>query len=229
MRNTLLFIVFGLGCFAIGCSSGEPGNSDARIDTTIDALDDVTLDVAVDGASDAELGPPFLRTLESLASLDQLASGLPGVKWLGRVVGRDAAPPIGNGCLFQNPARWMYHLPFLLTFEETRTLTYNDYVNRVLRRSTRVWWGGELGWRAQLVHPILNTPGTLVFTFYTEDSAGNRVTLEDIREVTTLIRTHAAFAADRVAFSPNSSEQASATRALRTQLESEGIAVILLQ
>jgi hypothetical protein len=149
------------------------------------------------------------------------------VKYLAAVAGAAPRDPIGTGCMFQNTTQWQYHLFFLHSFPATAEMTFDEYIEAVLRRPNRAWWGGEVVYSPTRMHPITGTPGVLIFALYTEDTAGNQLTADDVRAVHARMRECIPFAADRLAFTPQSNEQLATAQRIQAELAAEGIAVLL--
>ena len=164
--------------------------------------------------------------LASDDDLARLADGT-GIKYLGPVAEVAPRAPVNERCLFQNMRLQEFHLPFLQTLEGGEDLSFNDYIELVLRRSTRVWWGGEVRLLSTTTHPITGTPGAFAWTLYTEDSAGNRLVVDDIRAGHALMTRCAPAFAARLAFAPGSNEQQATATAVRELLAEEDIAVFI--
>ncbi|MCC6874950.1 MAG: hypothetical protein IT378_11650 [Sandaracinaceae bacterium] len=184
-------------------------------------------DAGTDAGMDASSGPDSLTTIGSLDELGSLAGSRGEVKWLSGADGVAPRAPIGAGCLFQNTARWPYHIQFLLQLPETATMTFDEYVDAVLRRPTRSWWGGEVRFAPGVAHPLTGEPGTLLYSLYTEDTAGSRLVAGDVREVDRRMRECMPFAASQLAFVPGSNEQLATATSIRAELAAEGIAIVL--
>jgi hypothetical protein len=121
--------------------------------------------------------------LDQVDDVALLADNNGSVKYLMPVEGVSPRAPIQDACAFQNTARFAYHLIFLQALPGGETLDFEEYIDLVLKRDTRAWWGGEVAWLLERVHPITMDAGTLVFSLYTEDSPGNRLTIDDVRAV----------------------------------------------
>jgi hypothetical protein len=90
-----------------------------------------------------------------------------------------------------------------------------------------VWWGGQIAFLASTPHPLTDLPGTLVFALYTEDSAGNRLELDHVREVHARLSACMPAFEGRLAFFPESNEQIQTAQAGQTELAADGIGVVL--
>ena len=115
------------------------------MDSGIDAATDAATDAAdAADAFEGDAGPAFFTTLDSLAASEMLTGECGSVKSLGGVEGLPPRAPVGAGCMFQNTRRFEFHIFFLHEFEETRMMTFMEYVDAVLRRASRTWWGGDV-------------------------------------------------------------------------------------
>jgi hypothetical protein len=120
-----------------------------------------------------------------------------------------------------------FHLPFLQSLDGGEDLGFSDYIDLVLRRATRVWWGGEVRLLATTTHPLTGEPGVFAWTLYTEDTAGNRLVIDDIRAGHAVMQRCAPAFSTRLAFVPGSNEQRATAAGARDLLADEGIAVFL--
>lgn len=148
-----------------------------------------------------------------------------GVKYLLPVEGAEPREPILD-CAFQNTALYPFHIQYLNELEGGEDIAYLDYIQLVLQRATRAWWGGEVAWRPTLIHPLTAAPGVLVFSLYTEDSPGNRMVADDVREVFTALEACAPAFEGTLAFAAVSNEQRQTANMIRATLAAEGIAIL---
>ncbi|HEY3500101.1 MAG TPA: hypothetical protein VGK73_35670, partial [Polyangiaceae bacterium] len=113
------------------------------------------------GGGSAAAGPvASLSVLESTEDYAAVSGEGAEVKYLAIVDG--AEPPSvfrGAECLFQNTTAYPYHLFFLRTFPEYAELSAERYTDLVLRRASRVMWGGGLKLLPGAPHPRTGTPG----------------------------------------------------------------------
>ncbi len=169
----------------------------------------------------------YRAVLDQIEDLAELAGADGRVKYLLPVAGVEPRAPLFSSCAFQDTEAFPYHLPFLVTLPGGEELSFDDYIALVLRRDTRAWWGGELLWRTELVHPIGGEPGTLLFTLYTDDSPGNRLIADDVRAVFAALTACAPAFEGTLGFVPSSNEQRQTATLVQAELAAEGIAVIL--
>ena len=176
---------------------------------------------------DAGPAPDYVARVESAADLAQLVDDTGSVKYLAATDAAAPVAPLPAACAFQNTAAFPFHIQFLRTQPGGDALTYDDYVARVLVRATRVWWGGQVHYSPGTVHPVTGTPGALLYGLYTDDTAADRLTVDDVRAVYARLAACAPAYADVLAFVPDSNEQRTTAAAARDALLAEGIAVIL--
>jgi hypothetical protein len=169
----------------------------------------------------------FLDELTSVDDFDSLRGQAGDVNILAQVVGSQVTPPILESCEFENTKLYAFHLPFLNAQPGGEHITYDEYTNLVIRSATRVWWGGQVIWLPATKHPLTHETGVLAWQVYTEDSNGNRLTLDDVRAAYTRISICTPGFAHHLAMSPYSDEQTATLRAKQDELASEGIAVLL--
>ena len=182
------------------------------------------------GADVLDAGPEqlqFLPLIDDVADLELVRGANGAVKYLAQVDGAPVTAPILSTCAFQNTGLYDFHLLFLLAQPGGEELTFDEYLARVIRRARRVWWGGEIVFLAATAHPISGEPGTLAWAIYTEDSANNRLTLDDVRAGHARLAPCLPAFDGKLAFAPSSNEQIQTVRALQGALAKEGIAVLL--
>jgi hypothetical protein len=202
-----------LALFFAACDAADNGEGEGEGDTG-------------EGEGEGE-APAFVSTLTSTANVAQLADANGAVKFLMPVQGAPATTPTLDGCVFQNTVAFPFHLLFLRSLPGGESLTTTQYVERVLRRDTRAWWGGELRFDANRAHPLRDVPGVMLFALYTEDTAGNRLVIDDVRAVHAgLSSCMDASLAPLLAFVPTSTEQRQTSMQIASTLAAEGIAVL---
>ena len=179
-----------------------------------------------EGEGEGEV-PPYIEILVSIDELARLGDDNGTVKYIAAVADIEPRAPVGDRCLFQNMEQHPFHLPFLQSLEGGADLAFSDYITLVLKRSTRVWWGGEVRFLPQRAHPITGVTGTLIFALYTEDSPGNRLAVDDVIAVHAVLSACAPSLASKLAFVPTSTEQTTTTRAAQAALAEAGVGVLL--
>ena len=169
----------------------------------------------------------FLTTLDSLADFSSVSGEGAEVKYLAIVNGVEAPAVFGEGsCLFQNTARYPYHLQFLRTFPDYSSLSSERYVDLVLRRASRVMWGGGLKLLAAAPHPLTDRKGVLAYTVYSESTSAEMLTVDDIVEVDRRLKARIPVAAEWLVFTPDGIAQTRALEPLRDQLLAEGVVLV---
>lgn len=217
-----LVIYLSLALAAVGActsSSGTPTDAGALDANMMDGGQPAP---TADGSTLGEL--THLARLESEADFAALAGEGKELKYLTRVDGRE--PVVAEECLFQNTARFPYHLMFLRSaFPALATLDFDVYVSWVLRASTRRFWGGGLRYYQQITHPVGGAPGIYTYSAYQESGAGEALTLEQLVEIDRRLKACAPFAASRLVFAPESKQQADHVRTLLEGLRTADVAV----
>ena len=176
-----------------------------------------------------DAGPPVLQFLSQLSSVDDLdeVRGAGGdTKFLAQVDGVPVKAPILEPCEFQNTSLYSFHVPFLNAQPGGEDITFDQYVDLVIRRAHRVWWGGDVAFLSTTPHPITGEPGVLIWHAYTEDTAGNQLTLDDVRAVDARLRGCTPGFAGKLAFQPVEQEQTTTVRNGQGELANDGIAVL---
>jgi len=177
-----------------------------------------------DDAGVVDAGPRFLNVLTSLDDMALLDSDTGEVKFLAPVDGVAREPPLVEDCYFQNMQITPWHQVFLMGFEETADISFQDYTAWVLRRATRKWWGGSVKFYPTAVHPFTGTPPVLVYTAYAEQTAASALDVDDLVEVKTRLATCIPFAVDFLAFLPTDAMQSQLVVQAASALEDAGVA-----
>ncbi len=165
-----------------------------------------------------------LTVLANEAQYQALADDMGWIKFLAPIDGVARTAPLLEDCYFQNMNEAAYHIIFLQQFAETADITYQEYLDWVLRRPTRRWWGGGV----QLInqpHPGGAGPRTLVFTVYAEAMGISSLTVADIVEVNNILHTCVAFAPELLAFQASDIEQETLVAQNAAELEAAGVDV----
>lgn len=208
----------------IGCGD-DPAPTDAGHDAATDSGDDVEVGVDADAGGDVVEGSDFL---DRLATDDDYAS-LEGegreVKYLADVDGRE--PMLAHECLFQNTARYPFHIQFLrgAFADELGTLDIDTYVSLVLRASSRRWWGGSLKRYDRITHPLSFYPGITTYTVYTQPGTGEDLSVDQIVEVDQRLKACAPVFDSELVFVPSGDQQMAAIEPMVEELNSRGVAV----
>ncbi|MCK6547165.1 hypothetical protein L6R52_15045 [Myxococcota bacterium] len=233
-------LVTAWAALAIACGGGGPdaGPADAgaadAAPTDAAPLDAAPADAGPTDADPADagagdLGPHYLVTLDSAEALAGLGGRTGEAKYLAPVAGAPLRAPITERCYFQNMALYDYHLLFLRSFPELAGLTTSEYANLVLRRPTRIWWGGGVKYYPATPHPIEAQPGTVAWTVYHEVAGADRLGTDDVVAVHEILAGCVTFAPDRLAFLPTDPYQITFARQARADLAARGVAVVFAE
>jgi pyruvate, water dikinase len=179
------------------------------------------------GGADPGVDVEFLTRLPSAEAYGSLAAEGGVVKYLAKVDAREPEPVFaGAQCLFQNTAKYEYHVEFLRSFAEYDDLSAERYADLVLRRQSRSMWGGGLRLFAATRHPVSGKSGVLAYTIYSESTAEEMLTVEDIVEVDRRLKTAATFASDFLVFTPDGGAQGAVWRDRADELLAEGVTMV---
>ena len=185
-------------------------------------------DLAADGGvPDAALGPDFLPRLASTAEFLSLASERQELKYMLQVDGQE--PVVEHPCVFQNTARFPYHLIFLrAVFPAYADLDPGTYASLVLRRASRRAFAGSLTRHALTTHPRTGLPGIYTYSVYQDPGLGEGLTLAEIVQIDQRMKVCAPFAADQIVHIPEGAERAAAVRGMLPELQAAGVDVRFL-
>jgi pyruvate,water dikinase len=213
-RHSLAIIaVAALGWCAPACAGGDhapPLDGDAGA-----------------AGADPGAGEKYLTRLPSSEAYGSLAAEGAEVKYLATVDAREPEPVFaGSECLFQNTAKYEYHVEFLRTFPGYEDLSAERYADLVLRRESRSMWGGGLRLFPATRHPVTGSDGVLAYTIYSESTAEEMLTVEDIVEVDRRLESTATFASDFLVFVPDGGAQTAAWRDRAAELLAAGVAMV---
>ena len=181
---------------------------------------------APDGGDDVDAGPAarFVIELDSEDTYQALAGDTGQVKYLAPVLDVAREAPLVDDCYFQNMTVTPWHIEFLHGFDELSDMTYQEYVDGVLKKSTRFLWGGSV-FRRQEPHPLNGGP-TLAYSVYAEDSPGNRLEVDELVEVHGILQACIPYASEELVFQPQGPAQVSFVDANLDVLVDAGIGVL---
>ena len=208
-RYTILIVLLTAACDGGGAGDG---GLDAGADASADAADAYVP------------GPDYLERIETAQDYASLQGEGREVKYLATVDGRDPLRP--EECLFQNTARYPFHIQFLRgVFPELVNLDFQTYVDLVLHQATRRWWGGELKRFDRITHPLSGQPGITIYTVYTERGPTETLSVAQIVEIDRRLKACAPALASELVFVAASTEQEAYIRPLVPELNAMGVAV----
>lgn len=188
------------------------------------SADAASPDAGTDGGHDAQ---SYLHRLEGAEDYAALAGKGFEVKYLAAVEGRTPAAPLDAACTFQNTREFGFHVQFLRSFSAYQELDYDSYLSLVLRRKSRIWWGGGLKVFAGTVHPISQARGILSFTAYQEGGGEENLTHAEIRALFEQLTACTPYARELLVFVPDGGAQVAHVRSLRAALLADGVPVLL--
>lgn len=170
-------------------------------------------------------GPDYLERIETDADYTSLAGEGDEVKFLTVVDGREPVRP--ETCLFQNTARFPFHIQFLRAAfpEQLGTLDFDTYVAWVLRAPSRRLWGGGLDRYERITHPLSGAAGIATYSVYQSEGPGEDLSVEQIAEVDARLKACAPGLASRLVFVPSGSQQEAHVRTIVSALNGRGVAV----
>lgn len=211
------------------------GDDDAHLtqdagahDGGVDASDDGgTDDGGSDGGNDGGKGDvPYLTELESPDDYGALA--LDGeLRYLAPIEGAMPEPPLDAPCAFQNTALYAFHIQFLATLPAYDTLDYNAYLDMVLRRRSRVFYGGMLKQWPSTRHPLTEKTGVISYGAYQTEAPGEAFTVDELVFLHERLVSCAPYAEDLLVLVPDGATQTIQLRGLRDQLRERGVPVLM--
>jgi hypothetical protein len=220
-------------------ATGDVAPGDAAGDATPDAAGDATPDGAGDaadgGPADAPQdagdaggppGPAYLARLATGADFARVAKD-GEVKYLARVPGATPPAALTEDCYFQDMHVTDWHLTFLRRFPGLEGLTLDGYVQLTQLPGSRVLWGGSVRAWPAVVHPVSGATGVFTFSVYSDRATPGSLTVAGVVEVAGILRACAPFAADLLAFTPDSIEQKAFLQAAGPTLTERGVAWLM--
>lgn len=210
---------------SLACGSGEP----ARHDGAVDRDDDGAAPLDGFSGSDVPLAerPDFLTHLTSPADFALLQGEGAEIKYLGQVEGSTPpAPGLAQACLFQNTERYAGHLTFLRSFSELANIDFNSYLTLVMKRASRVLWGGSLKLYPTVPHPATGAPGIMAYFVYSDPNDVDALTVDELAAMDTRLKACAPFAADLLVLVGMDEDQAARFEAQRSALASRGVRLV---
>ena len=183
------------------------------------------------GAGGSGGAPPndveYLTRLTSSDDYAAVAGDGAEVKYLTTVDDRTPLAAFdGAECLFQNTHEYAYHLAFLRTFPEHSELDPGGYEDLVLRRSSRVMWGGGLKLFAATPHPRTNEAGVLSYTMYSGAGPDEQLRVEEVIELDRRLKRCIPYAAELLVFVADGAAQLAHIRTIQPELEAADVDVV---
>ncbi|MFT5353879.1 MAG: pyruvate,water dikinase [Polyangiales bacterium] len=198
---------------SLGCGESPPAVDAGALDANADANVDV--------------GPDYLPRLDSAGEFLSLAGEGLEVKYLLQVDGRE--PLVDHPCMFQNTARFAYHIQFLrAAFPAYADLDPGTYADLVLRRRSRRSFAGSLTRHDRTTHPRSGLRGIYTYNVYQDLGPGEGLSLAEIVEVDQRMKSCAPFDADQLVYLPEGAEREAAVRRMLPELRAAGVDVRFL-
>jgi pyruvate, water dikinase len=220
MRSAFAIVTLALSAF-LGCGDLDPADGSG-------GAGGVAGSAGAGGGGAAPVEPiEFLSVLESAEHYAALSGEGAEVKYLTIVDGTE--PPAafqGAACLFQNTALYPYHVQFLRTLPGYGDLSSERYTDLVLRRTSRVMWGGGLKLLPGAPHPQTGTLGVLAYTVYAGSEPSEALTLDDLVEVDRRLKQDVPFAAELLSFMPEGVAQQVSLEPLLDELAEADVLVL---
>lgn len=171
--------------------------------------------------------PGFLPLLGSTADFALMQGEGGEIKFLGQVDGTTPpAPGLAHACMFQNTERYAGHITFLRSFPALANLDFNAYLTMVMKRASRVLWGGSLKLYPTVRHPATDTPGILAYFVYSDPNEVDALTLDEIVAIDARLKTCAPFARDLLVLVGMDDDQAARFEAMRVALLAHGVRLV---
>lgn len=165
----------------------------------------------------------YVTRIETAADLALVSSSsIANVKYLAHVEGATREPPLLAECYFQNMRMFEWHLGFLQSFPELVDLSFDTYLDWVLRSASRRFWGGSIRVWPGVAHPN----GTLGVVSYEVYGEPGQITAENVIAADGVMKRCASFAADILVYVPGSLDQKALAQQKRAELEAAGVTIM---
>lgn len=231
------FLGVVLGAFLAGCAgTHRDGEEDAAVADSQDGLAAPGRDASLfEVPGDAQLTPDghaaerpdFVTSLASIAAFFEMLGDQGDIKLLGQVDGAvPPAPELGSPCVFQNTLRFPGHAPFLRSFPGLGGMSFDAYLGMVMKRSSRVLWGGALQFFPAAPHPNTGVDGILGYFLYSEATEADALTDDEIVALDARIKACVPFARDLLVLLGMDHDQAARFDVQRERLAARGVSVL---
>lgn len=216
---------------AVACAGGsERASLDAGSGALPDASpigETVPLDaIAGTDVPQAER-PDFLPLLGSTADFALMQGEGGEIKFLGQVDGTvPPAPGLAHACVFQNTERYPGHISFLRSLPALANVDFATYLAMVMKRASRVLWGGSLKLYPTVRHPATGAPGILAYFVYSDPNEVDALTLDEIAALDARLKACAPFASELLVLVGMDEDQAARFEAQRAALLSRGVRLV---
>ena len=123
--------------------------------------------------------------------------------------------------------RFDFHIQFLVTLPAYDTLDYDTYLDLVLRRGSRVFYGGMLKQWPSTPHPITDKLGVISYGAYQTEAAGEAFTTDELVFLHQRLQSCMAFARDLLVLVPDGATQGAAFVAQQEELLERGVPMLM--
>jgi pyruvate,water dikinase len=181
-------------------------------------------------AGDRPDRPGFLERLDSVADYGLLQGEGGEVKFLGGIAGKTPpAPGLDRACLFLNTQRYAGHITYLRSLPGMSDLDFTSYLSMVMKRASRVLWGGSLKYYPGEPHPRTGAQGILAYFLYSDPNDVDALTADEIAELDARLKSCVPYARDLLALVGMDADQAIRFEAQRSTLTERGVSLVDLR
>jgi pyruvate, water dikinase len=199
--------------------AAQPSDREAGVTGPIDAIPGTDVPLAE--------RPDFLTRLASTADYALMQGEGGEIKYLGQVDGTTPpVPGLAHACMFQNTERYLGHITFLRSFPELASIDFDTYLAMVMKRASRVLWGGELKFYPAALHPTTGVPGILVYFIYSDPNDVDALTEDEIVAVDARLKACVPFASDLLVLVGMDDDQAARFETQRPGLQARGVRLL---
>ena len=186
--------------FLIGCTNNQPQNEyqDPRFRTRLISDEDYTL----------------------------VGDGRDHVKFLLPIQGNNPVPPLTEACYFLNMSLFSWHLDFLNEFPEWEDLSFLEYSDLALEKTSRIWWSGTLRKWSEQQNSAFDTSSFFTFEIFVSPGLNNLLSVNEIVEINDTIKSCAPLLTNSLAFLPNEDAIEEYVRFYQSVLASKGVTVV---
>jgi hypothetical protein len=178
-----------------------------------------------DGARSDEI-PAYLGRLSSADEYATLQGQDEVLKFLLRVDGRQPPAPLEDECVFQDTRSFPWHIQFLLSFEGLEHLETEAYLDLVMQRSSRVWWGGGMQPYPTVWHPVTGQQGVISYTVYTDESPEEALTVDEYAQIDGRLKSCAPYAEEMLVLTAEGPAVIARLRQMQQKLAGRGVTVV---
>ncbi len=199
--------------------TGRPPVSDGGPPPSIDAIP----------ASDVPLAerPDLLTHLGSPADFSLLQGEGAEIKYLGHVEGTTPpVPGLAEACIFQNTERFPGHITYVRSYPELANLDFATYLAMVMKRASRVLWGGSLKLYPTARHPTTGAAGVMAYFAYADPNEVDALTVDELAALDARLKACVPFASGLLVLVGMDEDQAARFETQRAALAARGVSVL---